>query len=61
MSLRCLFGIHRPSPVSMARRGQGFIAHCEHCARPLERGPDGAWVASEPLDMSPEAGRRDFA
>jgi hypothetical protein len=61
MSLRCLFGVHRPSPVSMAKRGQGFIALCEQCARPLERTPEGAWVASEPLDLSPQPVRRDFA
>jgi hypothetical protein len=45
----------------MARRGRGFVAHCDHCARPLERTPDGAWIASEPLDLSPAAVRRDFA
>lgn len=51
MSLRCLFGRHRPSTASMTRRHGGFIALCEDCARPLERTPDGRWGASDPLDI----------
>jgi hypothetical protein len=50
MSLRCLFGLHHPSISSIARRGSGFRALCEHCARPLERLPEGRWTASDPLD-----------
>ena len=51
MSLRCLFGLHRPSVASMTRRQAGYVALCEHCARPLERAADGRWLASEPLDV----------
>jgi hypothetical protein len=50
MSLRCLFGHHRPSLSSITRRKHGFSALCEDCARPLERPADGRWKASEPLD-----------
>jgi hypothetical protein len=51
MSVRCLFGFHRPSTVSMLKRGTSVVAHCESCARPLERAADGRWLASEPLDV----------
>jgi hypothetical protein len=60
MGLRCLFGVHRPSPVSMARRGHAFVALCDQCARPLERSSEGRWVASEPLDLAPAALSRDL-
>jgi hypothetical protein len=49
MSIRCLFGAHRASISSIARKGGHYIALCESCARPLEREPDGRWVAAEPL------------
>ncbi|HEX8400108.1 MAG TPA: hypothetical protein VF628_00225 [Allosphingosinicella sp.] len=49
MSLRCLFGYHRPSLSSITRRPTGYSAICESCARPLERGGDTRWVACEPL------------
>lgn len=51
MSLRCLFGLHRPSTASMSRRQGGYVALCEACARPLERSADGRWIASDPLDI----------
>lgn len=50
MSIRCLFGSHRPSVTSVARKGSGYVALCEGCARPLERSREGRWAASEPLD-----------
>jgi hypothetical protein len=49
MSLRCLFGYHRPSPTSIMRRQAGYAALCESCARPLERGSESRWIASDPL------------
>ena len=49
MSLRCLFGVHRPSLNSIVRREAGYASLCESCARPLEREQNGRWVASEPL------------
>jgi len=50
MSIACLFGRHAPSLSSIRRRGAGYAAICESCARPLERQEQGKWVASEPLD-----------
>jgi len=61
MSLTCLFGYHRPSLQSIARRQGGYSALCEACARPLQRSPEGRWQASEPLDAlscEPAAGRQ---
>jgi hypothetical protein len=49
MSLRCLFGYHRPSLSSITRRQGGYSAICESCARPLERTSSSRWVASDPL------------
>ncbi len=49
MSLRCLFGYHRPSLSSITRRQSGYSAICESCARPLERTSNSRWVASDPL------------
>lgn len=50
MSLICLFGVHRPSLVSIARRQQDLVGICENCARPLVKSGDGKWVAAPPLD-----------
>jgi hypothetical protein len=49
MFLGCLFGRHRPSLSSIARRQGGYVAICEHCARPLEKRPNGRWAASKPV------------
>jgi hypothetical protein len=49
MSLRCLFGLHRPSLISIIRRRHHYGALCEDCARPLQREESGRWVACEPL------------
>jgi hypothetical protein len=49
MSLFCLFGSHRPMLSAIVRRPHGYATICESCARPLERGPEGPWVASEAL------------
>lgn len=51
MSIRCLFGVHRPSVSSMAKKPHGYTALCEDCARPLERGEGTGWRATEPLDV----------
>jgi len=50
MSISCLFGRHRPSLSSVRRKGSGYAAICDACARPLERSEHGKWSASEPLD-----------
>lgn len=50
MHLACLFGRHRPSLTSIRRKGAGYAALCDSCARPLERAEHGKWIASEPLD-----------
>jgi len=51
MSIACLFGRHTPSLSSIRKRGTGYAAICESCARPLEREAQGKWMASEPLDV----------
>lgn len=50
MSMSCLFGRHRPSLGSIRRKGHGYAALCEACARPLERAEHSRWAAAEPLD-----------
>jgi hypothetical protein len=50
MSLSCLFGRHRPSQISIARKAHKYVALCDGCARPLERMETGSWAACEPLD-----------
>jgi hypothetical protein len=49
MSIGCLIGQHRPSLSSIARRQGGYVAICEHCARPLEKRANGRWAASKPV------------
>ncbi len=49
MSLTCLFGAHRPSLASVAKRRGGLVGLCERCARPLAKSEDGKWRAEEPL------------
>jgi hypothetical protein len=49
MSIRCLFGIHRVTMSSIARKNGVHIGLCENCARPLEREDGGKWNAAESL------------
>ena len=50
MNLRCLFGAHRPSLVSILKgKGGGWIALCEGCDARIERNEEGRWSVSEPL------------
>ncbi len=49
MSLRCLFGIHRPLLASIVKRQHGYSALCEACAAPLERLPEGRWTPAGPV------------
>jgi hypothetical protein len=49
MSLRCLFGRHRPSPGSIVRRGDFYVGLCEGCGLTLERSAEGRWTALPPL------------
>ena len=49
MSMRCLFGLHRPSVASIARRPGGFVGLCESCGRSLERSEGAAWTEAMPL------------
>jgi hypothetical protein len=49
MSLRCVFGLHRPFVSSIVERPEGFSALCEGCGLPLERPREGRWSASPPL------------
>lgn len=55
MSIKCFFGVHRPSLGSIIRRDGRYRAICECCARPLERHESGRWQASEPLDVAQRA------
>lgn len=56
MSLLCLFGAHRPSLASVARRGDHLVGLCEQCARPLTKSGQSKWQAAEPLYAQAEAG-----
>ena len=56
MTLRCLFGMHRPSLGSIARKKTGYTALCDGCGIPLQRREDGRWGPCEPLYETP--GRR---
>ena len=49
MSLRCLFGMHRPMLASIAKRQHGYTALCESCSAPLAREPEGRWAPAIPL------------
>lgn len=49
MNIGCLFGQHRPSLSSIARRQNVYVGLCERCARPLEKRPNGRWAASKPI------------
>jgi hypothetical protein len=56
MSLLCLFGVHRPSVASVARRGDHLVGLCEQCARPLTKTAQSKWEAAEPLYAKRPAG-----
>ena len=50
MNLRCLFGAHRPSLVSILKgKGGGWIALCEGCDARIEQNEERRWSLSEPL------------
>ncbi len=50
MNLRCLFGAHRPSLVSILKgKDGGWIALCESCEERLEQTDEGRWIVSPPL------------
>ncbi|HTU09947.1 MAG TPA: hypothetical protein VMG08_03525 [Allosphingosinicella sp.] len=49
MSLGCMFGRHRPSLVSIARRGAQLDGLCEDCGLPLVKDERGRWVPAPPL------------
>ncbi len=52
MSLPCLFGLHRPSAASMAKKPYGLTALCEGCGRPMIKPAGSKWAAAPPLDAS---------
>lgn len=58
MTWTCLFGLHRPSTVSIARAASGFRALCESCGAALERSQEGRWSPAPPLAARPLHGRR---
>jgi hypothetical protein len=50
MNLRCFFGAHRPSLVSIMKGKQGgWVGLCQGCDARLERTDEGRWTVSEPL------------
>jgi hypothetical protein len=49
MSLSCLFGVHRPSLGSIARRRHALIGLCENCGRPLVKSDGRKWDVAPPL------------
>lgn len=55
MSLRCLFGVHRPLLASIVRRKEGYAALCDGCSLPIERRAEGPWKAAGPLQLAPRA------
>lgn len=44
-----MFGRHRPSLVSIARRGAQLDGLCEDCGLPLVKDERGRWVPAPPL------------
>ena len=56
MSLRCLFGRHRPMLTSIMRRDSDFTALCDDCGLPIMRAEDTRWAATAGL-----VSRRDQA
>ena len=50
MSIRCLFGAHRPSLVSILKgKNGGWVALCDSCDTRIERTDEGRWTVSDPL------------
>jgi hypothetical protein len=49
VSLKCLFGRHRPMLTSILSRDGGFTALCDDCGAPIERVDGGRWTQSQPL------------
>ena len=49
MSLRCIFGRHRPMLTSIVRRESGYAALCDDCGLPIVRAEETRWTGSEPL------------
>lgn len=56
--MRCVFGLHRPSLVSVARKGRRLEALCEGCGSGLERAENGRWTAAIPLVAQAEPLRK---
>jgi hypothetical protein len=48
MSLRCLFGRHRPMLTSILKRADGYAALCDDCGLAIERSEAGRWAIAEP-------------
>jgi len=49
MHLRCIFGFHLPSAVSITRRGERLEALCEDCGLLLNKEGPGRWQPAPPL------------
>ena len=49
MSLRCILGLHRPSPLSIRRNDAGLRSLCEDCGLPLQKTEGAKWVEARPL------------
>ncbi|WP_106512707.1 hypothetical protein [Allosphingosinicella deserti] len=49
MSLRCILGLHRPSPLSIRRNEAGLRSLCENCGLPLQKTEGAKWVEARPL------------
>jgi hypothetical protein len=49
MSLRCLFGRHRPMLTSTVKRQDRYTALCDDCGVPIERSENGRWASAQAL------------
>jgi len=47
MSLRCLFGRHRPMLTSILKRPNGYAALCDDCGLAIQRCEAGRWTITE--------------
>jgi hypothetical protein len=52
MTLRCLFGRHRPMLTSIVTRQDCYTALCDDCGLPIERTENSRWASPEPLIWS---------
>ena len=52
MSLGCLLGRHRPSLVSIVRRGRRLDGLCDGCGLLLSKEDCGRWMPARPLARS---------